>query len=106
MVGDPNSPSGVRFTSATERETAVQLVESRPEVAEWRRFFTGPDGKSPHTGGRPCIEVCGKQSNGWLVHVYEEVRDNPRAEGRTATLNWYRVDVPSRTVTAESDFDR
>ncbi len=89
------------MSSTSERETAVQLVEARPEVAEWRRFFTGTDGRSPHTGGKPRIEVCGKHSDGWVVHVFEEVPDDGAGEGHTATLGWYHVDVPSSTVTAE-----
>ncbi|AKM79499.1 MAG: hypothetical protein UX85_C0005G0052 [Candidatus Beckwithbacteria bacterium GW2011_GWB1_47_15] len=81
------------FNQLSKRnDKAVSLVKDIPEVQEWLNLFTGPDGTSASTDGRPIIEVDGVDGNIYTVHAYEWVSDH------TATFNWYYVDLETGEV--------
>lgn len=68
---------------------AVELVRGLPEVKEWLALFSGSEGTSPTTGGKPAVEFDHKEGDKYMVHAYEVVP----TDGHTATFNWYTVDL-------------
>jgi len=73
---------------------SYDLVKALPEVQEWLALFSGPDGISPTTGGRPEFESNRQDDGTYSVRVYEFVP----ADGHIATFNWYTVNPTAGTV--------
>lgn len=80
----------------TEQE-AIELVRSTDEVKEWLLLFSGPNGTSPITGGKPAFNIDQVEENYYLVQVFENLPE------RTVTFNWYKVNSQTGEVTKKTN---
>jgi hypothetical protein len=77
-------------------EKALEIVSNLPEVKQWEKLFTNPDGTSPKTGGKPVVVYDSETNTTYVIHVYEDMPDH------TATFGWYDVDKNTGIVTKEN----
>ncbi len=74
-------------TDKTEEEYAIDLVQELPEVQEWMKLFSEPNGTSPITGGTTGFAIDSGGSGLYTVHVYENLPE------RIVTFGWYEVNT-------------
>ena len=77
---------GFSYWNKSAENTAIAKVSALPEVIEYLRSVPS---------GRIVIDHEDKETNSYLIHVYEVVDDH------TATFNWYEVDKTTGEITKD-----
>jgi len=89
VCSTPSALGKPRANPKPDDEKAIEIVWRRPEVKKWLAQF--PKGTSK-LGGHPSATADHDKGSVYSVHVYEDLPDH------TATFNWYKVNVKTRTV--------
>lgn len=80
------------------QDQAVALVNELQEVKEWRLWLIEND--NPNIESRPIVEFDHMWDDIYVIHAFEWVKDGGN-NAHAATLNWFKVDLVTKTITAE-----
>jgi hypothetical protein len=85
--------SAPKAEEKSDEDRAIDLVWRRTEVKAWLKLFAKGTSK---LGGHAAASADHDQGDLWSVHVYEDLPD------RTATFNWYDVNVKTGKVSKKA----
>jgi len=83
------------YDELSNRQKAIKIINEKQEIIDWRKLFQTEElnNENVHPKGTPIIEVNAEKENLITIHVYELLN------GRTATFNWYIVNIQTKEVT-------